>query len=55
VENNQLTDSQKLDIIKKQMRRIEISTHVQTAIVIIGFLGIISLGAMVGKLKKVIK
>jgi hypothetical protein len=55
VENNNITDSQKLDIIEKRLRRMEVSTHIHTAVVIIGFLGIISLGAMLGKIKKVIK
>jgi len=55
VENNNLTDSQKLDIIEKRLRRMEVSTHIHTAVVIIGFLGIISLGTMLSKLKKVVK
>lgn len=50
-----MTDSEKLDHIHKQMRRMEISTHIQTAIVVIGFLGIISLGALIEKTKGKIK
>lgn len=51
MEQQQLTDSQKLDILSKRMRRIEASTHLQTAIVIIGFLGIVSLGSLISKIK----
>jgi len=51
VENNQLTDSQKLDHIHKQMRRMEISTHVQTVVAIIGFLGVLGLIQIAGKFK----
>ena len=47
----ELTDSDKLDIIYKRMKRIELSTHVQTALIIVGFLGIVSLATLVGKLK----
>ena len=43
----QLTDSEKLDNIHKKMRRMEISTHIQTTIAVIGILallGLISIG-----------
>lgn len=46
-----LTDSEKLDILARKIRRLEFSTHVQTAILIIGFLGIVNLATLVGKLK----
>lgn len=52
MENKNLTDSEKLDHIHKQMRRMEISTHVQTALAIIGFLGVLGLIQIAGKLKK---
>jgi|APFre7841882793_1041355.scaffolds.fasta_scaffold00190_3 hypothetical protein len=51
----QLTDSQKLDILSKRMKRAEISQNIQTVITIIGFLGIISLGALISKVKNKIQ
>jgi hypothetical protein len=55
MEQKQLTDSEKLDILSKRMRRMEISTNLQTAIMVIGFLGIVSLSTLVVKLKERIK
>jgi len=52
VENKNLTDSEKLDHIHKQMRRMEVSTHIQTAIAVICFLGVLGLVNVAGKLKK---
>jgi hypothetical protein len=51
MEQKKLTDSDKLDILSKRMKRIEASTHLQTAIVIIGFLGIISIGSLIKTVK----
>lgn len=45
------TDSEKLDHIHKQMRRMEVSTHIQTGIAIIGFLGLLGLISIADKLK----
>lgn len=54
--NKNLTDSEKLDHIHKQMRRMEISTHIQTTIAIIGFLTLIGLISIsVDKLKLKLK
>lgn len=50
-QTKQYTDSEKLDHIHKQMRRMEISTHIQTAVAIIGFLGVLGLIQVAGKLK----
>jgi len=47
----QLSDSDKLDLINKRIKRVEMSTHLHTFIVIIGFLGIVSLGTLIAKLK----
>jgi hypothetical protein len=55
MEEKQLTDSQKLDILNKRMKRIETSTHIHTIVVIIGFLGVISLGSLIQNLKSKIK
>ena len=51
MEQKQLTDSEKLDILSKRMKRAEISQNIQTVITIIGFLGVISLGTLIHKLK----
>lgn len=50
-EPKQLTDSEKLDVINKRLKHIAASTHIQTAIMIVGFLGILSLGALLTKVK----
>jgi hypothetical protein len=56
MDGQKLTDSEKLDILSRRMKRIEVSTHLQTAIIIIGFLGIVSLAGLVDKLKtKILK
>lgn len=51
-ENKPLTDSEKLDILSKRMKRMEASTHLHTLIVVIGFLGIVSMGALLSDVKK---
>ena len=55
MEEKKLTDSEKLDILAKRMKRAEISQNIQTAITIIGFLGVISLGALITKVKNGLK
>jgi len=55
MEQKKLTDSEKLDILSKRMKRAEISQNVQTVITIIGFLGVISLGTLISKLKNGLK
>lgn len=47
-----MTDSEKLDVIEKRLRRVEVSSYIHVAVVIIGFLGIVTLGEMIGKIKK---
>jgi hypothetical protein len=51
IELKKYTDSEKLDHIHKQMRRMEVSTHIQTGIAIIGFLAVIGLINIANKLK----
>lgn len=46
-----LTDSEKLDILARKIRRLEFSTHIQTAIIVIGFLGIVNMATLISKLK----
>jgi hypothetical protein len=50
--NKELTDSEKLNILSQRIKRMEYSQHIQTAIVVIGFLGILSFGALLNKVKK---
>jgi len=55
MEQKPLTDSEKLDLLSKRMRRAEISQNIQTVITIIGFLGVVSLGALISKIKNGVK
>lgn len=50
-----MTDSEKLDALHRRVRRMETSTHIQTFLMVAGFIGIISLAALGEKLKKLIK
>jgi hypothetical protein len=50
-----MTDSEKLDRLNRRLRRMEVSQHIQTAIVVIAFLGIVSLGTLIKKTKRLIK
>jgi len=47
-----MTDSEKLDLLNKRMKRAEISQNIQTALTVIAFLGIVSLGSLIVKVKK---
>jgi hypothetical protein len=55
MEQRQLTDSEKLDKMNQRLKRMEASQHIQTAIVIIGFLGIVSFASLLSKVKNGIK
>lgn len=46
-----LTDSQKLDLLNQRLKRMEVSQHIQTGITILVFLGIVSFGVLINKLK----
>lgn len=50
-----LTDSEKLDILNERLRKIQRNSNIQTLIVIAGFVGIISVGALLQKGKKLFK
>ncbi len=52
MERTDLTQDEKLDVLNKRLKHIQWSTDVQTAIVVIGFLGILSLGVLISKVKK---
>lgn len=51
MEDRKLTVDEKLDLMNKRLKRMEISQNIQTAIVLLGFVGIISLGGLVSKIK----
>jgi hypothetical protein len=48
----QLTDSEKIDILNKRIKRMEYSQHIQTAIAVIVFLGIVNFGMLLTKVKE---
>jgi len=50
-----LTPDEKLDKMNQRLKRMEASQHIQTAIAIIMFLGIVSFGALLSDVKKKIK
>ena len=50
-----LSDSEKLELINKRIKRMEVSTHIQTILMVVGFLGIISLASAAEKIKTIIK
>jgi hypothetical protein len=54
-EKKELTDAEKLDVLNKRLKHIQYSTDIQTAIVIIGFLGVISMGVLIAKVKDGVK
>ncbi len=45
------TVDEKLDVLNKRMKHIQWSTDIQTAIIVIGFLGILTFGALIAKVK----
>jgi hypothetical protein len=48
----QLSDSEKIDYLNKRLKRMEYSQHIQTAIAVIVFLGIVNFGVLLTKVKK---
>lgn len=47
-----MTDTEKLDDIRKKLRKMEIESKIQLAVVILAFLGILSLPQLINKIKK---
>lgn len=47
-----MTDSEKLDDISKRIKRIEIKSWIHLTVVILGFIGVVSLGDALRKMKK---
>lgn len=46
MEQVKLTDSEKLDYINRKIKRIQISTDIQTAIIILAFIGIVNFASL---------
>jgi hypothetical protein len=51
-QTTQLTDSEKLDALNRRIKRMEYSQHIQTAIAVIVFLGIVNFGMLLTKVKE---
>lgn len=51
MEDKKLTVDEKLDYMNKRLKRMEWSQNIQTAIVLLGFIGVISLSGLVSKIK----
>ena len=49
MQTKQLTDSEKIDLLNTRIKRMEVSQHIQTAIAIIAFLGIVNFGMFLKK------
>lgn len=54
-ENKPLTDSEKLDKLNQRLKRMEASQHIQTAIAVVVFLGILNFSSLLAKAKSTIK
>jgi hypothetical protein len=50
-QSEQLTDSQKIDLLNQRLKRMEVSQHIQTGITILVFLGVVSFGVLVNKFR----
>ena len=50
-----MTDSEKLDVLNERLRRIERNSHIHLAIVVIGFLGIVSVTSLIKRAKGIVK
>ena len=51
-EEYKMTDTEKLDDIRKKLRKMEIESKIQVVVVILTFVGIISLPSLINKIKK---
>lgn len=49
-----LTDSEKIELIGRRIKRMEFSQHIQTAITILVFLGVVNFAMLATKAKKII-
>lgn len=52
MEDRKLTVDEKLDLMNKRLKRIEWSGNIQTAVVLLGFIGVLSLSGLVKTIKK---
>lgn len=54
VKNNySMTDSERLEQIEKKLNKIELTSKIHLAVIIISFLGVITLGSLIQDLKKI--
>jgi len=47
-----MTDTEKLDDIRKKLRKVEIESKIHVVVAILTFIGIISLPSLINKIKK---
>ena len=52
MEHEKLTVDEKLDSMSKRLKHVEINSYIHIGIVIIGFLGVLSLTELIKKIKK---
>ena len=52
METKPLTIDEKLDVMSKRLKHVEINSYIHIGIVIIGFFGILSLTEFIKKIKK---
>lgn len=52
MEKTNLTTDEKLDVVNQRLQHIQRSSDIQTALMILGFLGILSIGALVDVVRK---
>lgn len=52
-DETKLTDSEKLDLINKRLKTVERNSFIHVAVILLGFLGIVSIGALISKGKEI--
>ena len=48
-----MTDSERLEQIENKLNKIELTSKIHLAVIIISFLGVITLGSLIRDLKKI--
>lgn len=51
-DETKLTDSEKLDLINKRLKTVERNSFIHVGVILLGFLGIISISALISKGKE---
>ena len=46
-----MSDSEKLDEISKRLKRVEINSHIHLIVIVLGFIGIVSVKELIKKAK----